>query len=253
MALQDDSDAAGLAIACSGLCRHYRQGRSRLEVLCGIDLEVARGERVAIVGASGSGKSTLLGLLGLLDKPDSGELLVMGRNPAEMNDSQSSALRNEALGFVYQFHHLLPEFSAIENIAMPLLIAGVATPVARERAMQWLQRVGLQDRADHRPSELSGGERQRVAVARALVNQPACVLMDEPTGNLDRAAAGNVLSLIDALSADSSTAFIVVTHDPSVASVMDRVYELRDGSLHAATPGSSGLQLGAAPGQGRSP
>lgn len=231
------------ALLCEGIEKSFRQGSVRLEVLRGIDLSVARGERIAIIGASGSGKSTLLGLLGLLDQADRGRLLLMGRDPAGMDDTATSALRNDELGFVFQFHHLLGEFTAQENVAMPLLIAGAAPRAAAEQARQWLVRVGLEDRASHRPAELSGGERQRVAIARALVNEPGCVLMDEPTGNLDSEAAANILGLIDELSKSSRTAFVVVTHDPSVAAVMDRVYELRDGVLQLAPDIPSGQQL----------
>lgn len=225
-----------LALSCTGIAKSYWQGDVELRVLQEINLQLARGERIAIIGASGSGKSTLLGVLGLLDAADKGELILCGQTTSGLDDSALSALRNRTLGFVYQFHHLLGEFDAAENVAMPLLIAGEAPDKATATAKQWLQKVGLAERATHRPSELSGGERQRVAVARALANRPACVLMDEPTGNLDRAAAQNVLSLIDTLSASGDSAFIVVTHDPSVASVMDRSYELRDGVLHACKP-----------------
>ncbi|MGB5326120.1 MAG: ATP-binding cassette domain-containing protein [Pseudomonadales bacterium] len=232
-----------MALVCHGLAKSYRQGSSVLEVLREINLAVRQGERIAIVGASGSGKSTLLGLLGLLDQPDGGKLVLRGCDPSGLNDAQISALRNRQLGFVYQFHHLLAEFTAQENVAMPLLIAGVDPREASKLAGRWLERVGLAARASHRPSELSGGERQRVAIARALVNQPGCVLMDEPTGNLDREAAGKVLSLLDTLSKESDTAFIVVTHDPSVAAVMDCIYELRDGILQTASSQSAAQQL----------
>lgn len=234
-----------VALACKGLARAYTQGDTELHVLRDINLEIQAGERVAIVGASGSGKSTLLGLLGLLDQPDRGELQLGGQNPAGMDDVALSRLRNRELGFVYQFHHLLPEFSAQENVAMPLLIGGVDAARAGSVAREWLERVGLAQRASHRPSELSGGERQRVAIARALVNQPACVLMDEPTGNLDRAAAVNILELIDSLSKDSDTAFVVVTHDPSIAAVMDCAYELVDGMLQRNESSAAAQQLGA--------
>ncbi|NNC55393.1 MAG: ABC transporter ATP-binding protein [Pseudomonadales bacterium] len=224
-----------LVLSCTGIAKSYWQGDVELRVLQDIHLQLARGERIAIIGASGAGKSTLLGVLGLLDAADKGELILCGQNTRGLDDSALSALRNRSLGFVYQFHHLLGEFDAAENVAMPLLIAGEAPDKARATAKHWLQKVGLAERAGHRPSELSGGERQRVAVARALANEPGCVLMDEPTGNLDRAAAQNILSLIDNLSATGDTAFIVVTHDPSVASVMDRSYELRDGILNPVT------------------
>jgi lipoprotein-releasing system ATP-binding protein len=201
-----------------------------VEVLRGLELQLQAGERLAIVGASGCGKSTLLNLLGGLDQPDAGEVLVAGRDMARMSERERCRWRNHKLGFVYQFHHLLPEFDARENVAMPLLIGDMPRRAAFAAAAEALAQVGLSHRLSHRPSELSGGERQRVAIARALVTAPDCVLMDEPTGNLDPASSAQILELIAALAAGSA-AFVVVTHDPAIASRMQRVLELRDGRL----------------------
>ena len=222
---------AGEVLLCSNLSRRYQQGNATIDVLSDLDLVVKAGERCAIVGASGSGKSTLLALLGGLDQPSSGSVELAGQNLSGLSDRALSELRCKQLGFVYQFHHLLPEFTALENIVLPQILAGCDSDRATSTARQWLEKVGLEDRAEHQPAELSGGERQRVAIARALVNSPSCVLMDEPTGNLDSASSGVVLSLIDELSVGSSTAFVVVTHDADVAAVMDRQYELSDGKL----------------------
>ncbi|MAT93958.1 MAG: lipoprotein-releasing system ATP-binding protein LolD [Halioglobus sp.] len=217
-------------LRCDKLCRVYEDGNRSVQVLNGVQLELAAGEKIAIVGASGSGKSTLLNLLGGLDRPSSGRVLLGGQDLGALPENALCALRNTRLGFVYQFHHLLPEFDARENVAMPLLIRGEARREAWRRADAMLGRVGMAQRLDHRPAQLSGGERQRVAIARALVGQPDCVLLDEPTGNLDPHSAAQVLALIDELGQERAS-FIVVTHDPAIAAHMNRTLELRDGIL----------------------
>lgn len=220
-----------LIIDCRGVAKTYDEGAGELTVFHDIDLQLHAGETLAIIGSSGAGKTTLLNMLGGLDKPSRGEVWVAGENLHAMREKPRSRFRNKTLGFVYQFHHLLPEFSALENVAMPCLLGGMSVSEATKRACALLTQVGLEPRLKHKPGELSGGERQRVAIARALVNQPRCVLMDEPTGNLDEQTADQVQALIQELTEELQTAFVVVTHDHRLARRMQRVSRLDHGRL----------------------
>ncbi|MGX5731925.1 lipoprotein-releasing ABC transporter ATP-binding protein LolD [Pseudoxanthomonas beigongshangi] len=221
----------GTVIRADGLGKTYAEGKMRTPVFDGLELAVHPGETVAIVGASGAGKSTLLHLLGGLDTPSAGEVYVAGQKMSSLSDAARGQLRNRALGFVYQFHHLLPEFTALENVMMPVMLGGIDAPAARQRARELLEAVGLGHRIEHKPGELSGGERQRAAVARALVNQPACVLGDEPTGNLDEKTAATVFDLMLGLNRAQKTSLVLVTHDRRLARRLDRVLELHEGKL----------------------
>ena len=221
-----------MVIACEHLQKTYSQGPQEVHVLRDVNLEIAAGDRIAIVGASGSGKTTLLNLLGGLDLPTSGSVRVAGKDLATVNETERGLLRNKYLGFVYQFHHLLGEFTALENVCMPLLIAGVEVKLAQQRGEAMLAQVGLGARTQHKPSELSGGERQRVAIARALVTEPRCVLLDEPTGNLDRNTAREIQRLMIELNSRLAISFVIVTHDEQLAGAMNRQLLLRDGELH---------------------
>lgn len=225
------NEAGKMVLETRGVSRGFRQGPKRVQVLTNVSLQVPAGTSMAIVGASGAGKSTLLHILGGLDKPDEGQVLVDGQSMWDMGDKQRGDLRNSRMGFIYQFHHLLPEFTALENVAMPLLIRGTSVSEAARRAGDLLDKVGLSQRLDHKPGELSGGERQRAAVARALVGEPGCVLGDEPTGNLDERTANNVFGQLLELNSELNTSLILVTHDMRLAARMNQRFELHMGSL----------------------
>jgi lipoprotein-releasing system ATP-binding protein len=225
------SEQGNIVIQATGISRGFRQGPKRVQVLTDVSLQVPVGTSMAIVGASGAGKSTLLHILGGLDRPDEGEVMVDGQSLWQKSDAERSDLRNSRMGFIYQFHHLLPEFTALENVAMPLLIRGESTSVAAKRATELLTKVGLDQRLDHKPGELSGGERQRAAVARALVGNPGCVLGDEPTGNLDERTANHVFEQLLELNTELNTSLILVTHDMRLAAKMNQRFELHMGGL----------------------
>ncbi|HHL19848.1 MAG TPA: lipoprotein-releasing ABC transporter ATP-binding protein LolD [Thiothrix sp.] len=227
----NDINQQQCVIDCQAVTKSFREGSLNVDVLKGISLSVSTGEKIAILGTSGSGKSTLLHILGGLDLPTEGKVMIQGNDVAALSDTERGTLRNQTLGFIYQFHHLLPEFTALENVAMPLLIGNVSVAEAKERAISMLQKVGLDHRLEHKPAQLSGGERQRAAIARALVTHPRAVLADEPTGNLDRQTADSIFALMQELNEELGTSLIVVTHDLALADRMDHVYQLTDGVL----------------------
>ncbi len=231
---KDIRAADSYALETRDVVKYYDDGDSRLDILRGVSLQVSAGEMVAIIGASGSGKSTLLHMLGLLDKPTSGDILINGQQTRSLSEKQISHIRNESLGFVYQFHHLLNEFNALDNVAMPLIVRRMDRKQARSRAEGVLERVGLKARIHHTPGQLSGGERQRVALARALVTRPVCVLADEPTGNLDRETSASMFALLKQMNEEFKTAFVIVTHDAKLASLADRQLLMERGILQAA-------------------
>lgn len=230
-----NAEARAPILTGQGLKRDFEEGKLSVSVLQGADIEVYPGERVAVIGSSGSGKSTLLHLLGGLDLPSEGMVSICGQEISKLSDTARGRLRNRCVGFVYQFHHLLPEFTALENVSMPQILAGKSVAEATDAAAHLLERVGLGQRLDHKPGEMSGGERQRTAIARALANNPKLVLADEPTGNLDQKTAEQIYQLMLELSDESKTAFIVVTHDNSLARRMDRIYQIEDGLLKVVT------------------
>ncbi|MGL6313409.1 lipoprotein-releasing ABC transporter ATP-binding protein LolD [Vibrio sp. WXL103] len=218
-------------LSCNNISKTYQEGSVATPVLRGVSFDLEQGELAAIIGTSGSGKSTLLHILGALDEANEGEVVFQKQSLLDLSSNQQAKIRNQSLGFVYQFHHLLADFSALENVAMPLMIGGMSPSKAKQEALEWLDKVGLSHRVEHRPSELSGGERQRVAIARALVNKPALVLADEPTGNLDHSTALAIYDLMRTLNRESGTAFLVVTHDNELAAKMDRQLRMQDGML----------------------
>jgi len=225
------SDREQVVLACQQLRKSFHEGEQTVHVLQGVDLQLAQGERIAVIGSSGSGKSTLLHLLGGLDTPTSGDIMIEGRSLIGLSAAQRGEIRHQSIGFIYQFHHLLPEFSALENVAMPLLLGSLSMAKVKERAQQFLKKVGLSDRAHHKPSQLSGGERQRVAIARALVSHPKLVMADEPTGNLDSDNAEHVQALLMSLNKELGTALLVVTHDRHLAKMTGEVMQMDHGIL----------------------
>lgn len=230
----DKNSSTPFVIECQGVSKHFNDGTLDVEVLDDVSLTIEKGEKIAILGTSGSGKSTLLHILGGLDLPTNGKVFINGQDIAGLSEQQRGVMRNQSLGFIYQFHHLLPEFTALENVAMPLLIANLDVDTATDRASNMLTKVGLKHRLNHKPGQLSGGERQRAAVARALVTNPKAILADEPTGNLDQITAGKIFALMQELNKELGTAFIIVTHDLSLAKKMDSIYQLVNGHLKKA-------------------